>query len=961
MRSKQVRSFIFFFLITAAFVLLPMDYYTNKFSIDLNMDNVFPISETRKNWVEETLSTLTLRERIGQMIVPDAPGYEYSEDSDTFIRLRHYVEDLKVGGIMFLKGKVQSQFDLTKRLQELSDLPLLISADFERGIGMRLDDGTEFPYNMAVAATGDPLLAYKLGKVTATEGKALGVHQNYAPMLDINHNSKNPVVNVRSYSDRTDVILRYAISFINGTHEAGMITTAKHFPGHGATDLDSHKELPLIDVSREFLASNDIVPFKETFRANLQSVMVGHLEVPALEPKRGLPATLSGAIINDYLLTELKFKGLVISDALNMHAITNNYSVEEAGVLAVEAGNDILLFPEDTERTLDAIYEAVLDGKITEERIDRSVAKILSAKSWLGLDKNRIVSLREMKNTVGKKEHARLAFDIAEKSITLLKDDYGLVPIDLTGYKKVACINISDTKIRKNKSSQLRFEEYLKTQHKKVTAYSLGSNSRAVNYQRALKIAKDASIILLPVYVNVKSFSGNISLYDHQLEFIDELVKLKRPIIMLSLGNPYIIANMKNIPAYICSYGNPKLSQIAAADALFGRTKITGKLPVTIPGTGFEFGSGLTRLNTRLGGFTEAADSLYDFQKVDREMEKAVKEKVFPGGVLLIGHKSRIVYNKAFGNHTYENNSRLTSTEDLFDLASVSKVVGTTSAAMLLYDAGKLNLDKPVYQYLPEFNNNGKDKITVKNLLMHNAGFPAFKRYYEFAKNRTEVINDIMNTQLEYTVGAKTVYSDLGIITLQIVIEKITGTSLDVFLKENLFGRLEMKNTMYNPKGKLLERCVPTEIDTYWRNRLIKGTVHDETADMIGGVAGHAGLFSTSSDLAKFAFIMMNGGRNGDLKLFEEATIDLFTTRKSTGTRALGWDTKAIKGSSAGRKFSMNSFGHTGFTGTSIWIDKENEIFAILLTNRVHPTRENRTIIKFRPKLHDVIFDSIIF
>ncbi len=353
-------------------------------------------------------------------------------------------------------------------------------------------------------------------------------------------------------------------------------------------------------------------------------------------------------------------------------------------------------------------------------------------------------------------------------------------------------------------------------------------------------------------------------------------------------------------------------------------------------------------------------EKTFDFSPVNKIMESAISDSVFPGAVLLFGIDNKFLYEKAFGNYTYDKSSTPVSLNSIFDLASVSKVVGTTSAAMILTDKGKLNLDEKVITYLPEFNNNGKDKITIRNLLLHNSGLPAFKKYYDEYSTAEEVINDIMNLKLIYEPGTKYVYSDLGMITLQKVIEKITGKTLDKFLADNLFKPLGMNLTMYNPPKELKYNCVPTEVDTFYRMRLLQGEVHDERAYLLNGVAGHAGLFSTAEDLSKFIRMLLNGGKFNGKQILNKKIIDEWTTKQSEQSdRGLGWDTRSKEHSSSGKYFSMNSFGHTGYTGTSIWVDKEKKLFVILLTNRVHPTRKNRKIIKFRPVIHNAVYRSL--
>jgi CubicO group peptidase (beta-lactamase class C family) len=396
-------------------------------------------------------------------------------------------------------------------------------------------------------------------------------------------------------------------------------------------------------------------------------------------------------------------------------------------------------------------------------------------------------------------------------------------------------------------------------------------------------------------------------------------------------------------------------------DAVTGKTDISGKMPVSIPGTDFTIGHGLEKKALRLSDPGIPEDSLYNFSAVDSLMQSAVADSVFPGSVLLIGHQKRVVYHKPFGRFRYDTSAVEMSTQTIFDLASVSKVIGTTSAAMLLYERGELDLDKLVANYLPRFVYNGKEDITIRHLLTHNSGLPAFKRYYEFYNSEYEVVYDIMHTSLIFEPGTDYKYSDIGMITLQLVIEKITGQPLDEFLRINLFDRLGLQRTLYNPPPELWYYCAPTEVDKYWRYTTVKGKVHDENAWLLGGVAGHAGLFSTAEDLSKIMFLYFNDGYYQEEQIFSKETLDQWTNRQTEhGDRGYGWGVKSSEGySSGGSKFSMNSFGHTGFTGTSIWADKEKDLFVILLTNRVHPTRENRKIIQFRPLLHDAVIDAV--
>jgi len=950
---KKIRNMLIFVLSLIILFIIPNDNMKKK---DFRYSSVFKLSAEGSDWVEKQLKLMTLREKIAQMIMPYAMAVDTADDPENFERLINLVKNEEVGGILFLTGDIKNQIFITNKLQSISKLPLLIAADYERGVGTRLEDGVEFPTNMALGAVNKPKLAYLMGKVTALEGRTLGVEQNFAPLMDLNDNPDNPIINIRSYSSDNKIVSANGTAFIRGLQSEKMLSTAKHFPGHGATDVDSHSELPIINLSKAQLFRNDLIPFEEAIKVGVTSVMIGHLEVPALEKEKGLPATFSKSIVTDLLQDKFGFDGLVVTDALNMHAIQNNYTQKEAGILSVEAGNDILLFPADEKAMVNGLVEAVENDKIPEERIDKSVRKILAAKKWLQLKSKSVIDTNIVKHILNQPSHWRLANEIAEESITLVKNQQKIIPVNPKKYRSTACILLTDADDKKD----YPFENYFKENFKHSKFYELFANSKKRDYRKALRIARSANLVLLPALVNVREQSGTIGINEKHRDFIKEVLKLKKRVVLMSLGNPYILRDFPKAKAYICSYGSPAVSQKAMMDAILGRNKIEGKLPVSIPNTKYKIGWGIEKHSSGLYFQKELPDTNYVFTEVDSLMFNAVADSVFPGAVLLIGQRGKVIYEKPFGHFTYSKNSRKMTTNAIFDLASVSKVVGTTTAAMMLVDAGKLNLDDKVIKYLPEFNNHGKGVITVRNLLLHNAGFVPWKPFYKKYKTAKQVINDIMNTDLEYTPGTQTKYSDLSMITLQQVIQKITGKSLDKFLQQKLFRRLGMKRTMYNPPAKYRRDCVPTEKDNYWRMMTMKGKVHDETAYLMNGVAGHAGLFSTAGDLAKFMYMMLNGGKYGNKKFLNSATINEWTKRQSEqSSRGLGWDTKSAGYASCGKLFSKNSFGHTGFTGTSVWADKDRDLFVILLTNRVYPTRKNRKIIKFRPVLHNAIIKSV--
>ena len=944
--------------IISLLLVFPMDFSTNKTEEVKSYSAVFNLSDKDKAWVEAKVAKMSLEEKCAQLVMSYASAEDTSRTSDGYKRLVRLVKELKVGGLIFFKGEINQQTELTNELQSLSEIPLLISADYERGLGMRLDDAVEFPYNMAIAAANDYKLTYLAGKYIAEEARAIGVHQNYAPMIDVNRDYRNPIVNVRAFSDDPETVVNHAIAFTQGMNEGNAISTAKHFPGHGATDLDSHYELPVISLNKNEMEEYDLLPFKRIISEGIKSIMVGHLDVKAYEENQSIPSTLSNNIINNLLLNEIKFEGLVVTDAMNMSAITKYYEQDDAIEKAINAGNDIILFPPNDEVAVKAIISSVKSGLIKEERIDFSVKKIISAKKWLGLFDDKLVDTTLISEKVNTKKHKRLASEISEKSITLLKNNKNIIPINPDNYYKTSLVLVRDTRSKNNLKKDKLFEEVLGENLNYVKTTTLSLRSRKKEYTNALKDIDKSDLIVLAYY---NSLGRSLEVNKDHSEFINEILGKKKPVVFISFGNPYLINQFKDIETYLVTYGETDFSQRAMADALVGKNKIQGKLPITIPQTEFKFGDGIQLAS--LGVYEDYfADSVYDFSEIDNLMQEAIKDEIFPGAVLAVGHRGRLVYHKPFGKFTYDKDDQEVTKKSIFDLASVSKVIGTTSAAMFLYDEGLLELDKKVIDYLPKFNNNGKDKITVRNLLLHNSGLIAFVEYYKKFKTKEEVIDAIMNSKLKYPTGTDYVYSDLGLITLQQIIEKLAGKPLDIFLKEKLFDPIGMKRTMYNPGAEFLYDVLPTEVDDYFRMTTVKGKVHDENAYLLGGVAGHAGLFSTAEDLSKFMQMMLNGGIYGGKRYFKESTVANWTIKQTEqSSRGLGWDTKSEGASSFGNKFSLNSFGHTGFTGTSVWADKDNDVYIVLLTNRVHPTRDNRKIVRFRPILSNAIADAVLY
>jgi beta-N-acetylhexosaminidase len=556
----------------------------------------FTPDESRVSFIEAKLQSMTLREKIAQMIISYSDGYSLDENSKEFLRLKHLITDDKIGGIIFFKGNSIQQANLTNRLQELSETPLLISQDCERGTGMRLDDGSIFPSNMAIGATRDETLAYQMGVQIAKECKALGVHQNYAPVMDVNNNPDNPIINVRSFGEDPELVSKMGIQMIKGLQETGIIATAKHFPGHGDTKMDSHNDLPVINFDKERLERIELLPFRNAIDEGVKSVMTAHISFPLIENNQYIPSSLSGNIIQKILIEELQFKGLIITDALNMSGITKHFSSKEVAVMAVKAGIDLILMPQGEDVTIDAIESAVRDGIISEDRIDASVKKILDTKQWLKLFENKFVDVSAVSKTVNSEESKMLSQKIADASITKVKDNNGNIPFGLKKSEiKESCIIVSLNNGSDNANSDYfikNFTEKSKHLFGEVPAYDI--KGEITNSQEILNESKNYSKIVIPIFAKVKIKTGTVGLPTSQIDLINDLVKNGKSVIVISFGNPYLLQGFKDIDTYICAYGDCESTINATLKAMFGEIQCKGKLPISISEE-FKFGAGLTK------------------------------------------------------------------------------------------------------------------------------------------------------------------------------------------------------------------------------------------------------------------------------------------------------------------------------------------------------------------------------
>ena len=913
-------------------------------------------------WARATLRKLTLREKIAQMMLYYMNMHYLNDDSEQWREIVELIESDGIGGIHLWYGDAGTSLTMRNRMQRASKVPILFDADIERGLHQRFPEGTPLPVLMAQAATGNPEYAYQAGRITAIEGRALGIDLNLMPVVDVNNNPANPIINIRSYGEDPDMVIEFSSAFIKGMRDYGMPGTAKHFPGHGDTETDSHSNLAVIPSDSARLWSVELPPFIAAIEAGIDLVMMTHVQAPDYQTHAGTPATLSRFWVTEVLKKQLGFQGAVITDAMGMGGVTQNFSDAYALIEAINAGCDIIIQNYDFKNSVDVVEKAVKEGLISEERINEAALKMLLLKEKAGLHRNRYTSYMEIHRVVGNPEFREIANEIATRAITLVKNEGGLVPLSITtDQDTVYVIDLYDYSFNHSLTLVTRRLLYSRLPVKPI---QLDESDPPIVYGSVVDYIPGGARVVVNAFCGYGVRKDRIFLPDHQVSFIDALNKKTDRLIVTSCGTPYLIQAFPEVPAYLAAYHYSALMQQALAGALLGEAPITGRLPITIPEVA-DRGTGVQLEATPLEFEEEPPPAVHllrvrpeevgtNTAQISALLKQAVADSAWPGGVLLAAKDGKIFIHEAFGYHTYAK-EHPTTRGDIFDLASVTKVVATTSAIMKLTDDGLINLDDKVVSHFPRFRGPDREQtrlkatVTIRHLLTHTSGLPPFRLFYKMPGTVENRLDSIYATPLDTLPEAWYNYSDIGLIVLGKLVEKVTGQTLDQFVQDSIYQRLGMNSTYYNPPVDRLKRIVPTEYSET-EGGFVRAHVHDENAHSIGGVSGNAGLFSTAADLAIFSQMMLNGGIYRDSLIFQPETVQLFTRRANViegSSRCLGWDSPEGE-ASAGIYASSNSYGHTGYTGTSLWIDPDNQIIVILLTNAVHPHRDWKT-----PKYYD--------
>jgi len=901
-----------------------------------------------------------------------------------------WVKKFQPGGIIFFKGYPTKQIELTNLLQSYSKIPLLVAIDGEWGLTMRIDSTVNYPKQMMLGAMRNDSLIYVKGCDIAKQLKRMGIHINFAPVVDVNNNPANPIINMRSFGEDKDWVLRKSYFYMKGMEDNRILTSAKHFPGHGDTDADSHLTLPLIKHSFERIDSLELYPFKALIDSGISGIMVAHLNIPSIDSVSNRASSLSSLVVNNLLKKKLGFQGLIYTDALTMKGVTNFAKPGEIALSSFLAGNDIILMPDDIPAVVKSFQIAIQDSLINISDLDERCKKVLLAKQWTGAKDFKPISTQNLIADLNQPSYLVNRKKLTEACLTVLKNEQNIIPLRNLDTLKIACLSIGydNAGIFHNMT-----DLYAKADH-----FSIDKNFKFTGTDSLLNALKSYNLILAAVINTDIRVNRNFGISDSSIMFLDKLAR-NNNVVLSFFSSPYALNRFTDLSIFkslVLTYEDKDYIQQATVQLLFGAAHANGYLPVSL-NSGFKKGDGLI-LNEKIRLSYSSPEELgYQSEKfnvIDSIIETAISYYALPGCQVLIAKDASVIYHKSFGKHTYEG-TQLVKKSDLYDVASLTKVMATTPAVMRLYETGDIKLLKKVSYYLPELNHTNKASILVKDLLCHQAGLAPFIPFYKkfnssadtliYSKYQDSVftiqVADSMYFSKKYYDSIYTQiiasplaarptykYSDLGFILLQKIIESKDCCPLDVAMYKSLYHPLGATYTTYKPLEKYSPSVIiPTENDLTWRKQLVHGYVHDQTCAMMGGICGHAGLFSNANDIAKIMQMFLNKGVYGGIRYFEEETVSKFTSSqelKKSNRRAYGFDKP--EGSSASvspcsRLASPESYGHSGFTGTFVWVDPKDQLIYIFLSNRVYPdSKVNRlTEMNVRTKIQDEIYKIV--
>jgi beta-glucosidase-like glycosyl hydrolase/CubicO group peptidase (beta-lactamase class C family) len=949
------------------------------------LDPPFYLPDT--HWADSVFKTLSPDERIAQLFMVAA----YSNKDKVHVKeIKKLIVNNKIGGLIFFQGGPERQANQANIYQSISKVPLLMSIDAEWGLAMRLDSTTKFPRQMTLGAIQNDTLVYEMGAEIARQCKRLGMQINFAPVVDINNNPLNPVISNRSFGENKMNVTRKSFMYMKGMQDNGVLANAKHFPGHGDTDSDSHKTLPTVKSSRARLDTLELYPFKELISQGLGSMMVAHLSIPALDTTPNQASTLNKKIVTSLLKDTLGFKGLIFTDALNMKGVSKFYKPGEVDVKALIAGNDVLLFAEDVPTAIKEIKKAIERGEISQEEIDKRCMKILLVKQWTGLDHYSKIKVKDLYTDLNSPQADLINRKLTEASLTLLQNKNNLIPLQNLDTLRIASLSLGYKEVN-------LFQQTL-SNYSPIKHYGIDKDSKQNVFDSVLTQLKKYNLVIVQINNSNNKPDKNFGLTSQAMNMLKSVMKQNKVIVNVS-ANPYILAKMDSLQfadAVIMSYEENDLSNSYSAQLIFGGVAASGKLPIT-PSAYYPAGTGISTKAIRFK-YTipeELGADSKSLNKIDSIANAGIKNKVYPGCQILIAKNGKVIYQKSFGYHTYDNEIAVKN-DDIYDLASITKIAATTASVMKLVDEKKINMDEHLGTYLPQLKGSNKENIVLREMLTHQAGLkdwiPFWVKTMDNDNYKSGIYNNIRTLEYPRRVAEKLYitaayedtiykqiiesplkdegkyhYSDMGYYFLKKIIEAKTYVPEERYVIKYFYAPLGLPTMGYKPLDRFdPKRIVPTELDTKFRKQLVHGDVHDPGAAMLGGVGGHAGLFSNANDLAVLMQLFMNKGEYGGVDYFDSATVNEFTRCQycKDNRRGIGFDKPEMnpdKDSPVCGCVSYLSFGHAGFTGTLAWADPSNQLVYIFLSNRVCPSAKDNKLAKsgIRTKIQEVMYEVL--
>ena len=935
-------------------------------------------------WVDSIMNSMTIDEKIGQLFMVQAYSNRDEKHKEFITKM---IKDHHVGNLIFMQGTPQKQAVLNNEYQSKAKIPLLIGFDGEWGLDMRLKNTYRFPWNMTLGAVKNNASIEEFGKHLGEHCKRLGIHINFAPVVDINTNPDNPIIGNRSFGEDKENVTEKAIALTKGMQGVGVLANAKHFPGHGDTATDSHHTLPTINFSEQRIDSIELYPYKKMFEEGVASVMTAHLSIPSLEVNEALPTSLSKNVVTNLLQHKLGFNGLVITDGLNMKGAANYSSSEEINLAAILAGNDLLLIPQDIPKTVSLFKKALETGKLTEERINQSVRKILKAKYWVGLHQYKPIKEDYLYEDLNRIEDEVLHRKLVKESITFIKNEGDVLPIKELSNKKFAYVKLGD-------GESDDFEKMLNN----YTQVDVVYNSKL---DVLLQKLKKYDVVIIGYHKSNANPWKDYKFANVELVKLQEIARQNK-VVLNVLTSPYSLLQVKsftNIDGIVVSYQNSKLAQELSAQAIFGAFDVNGKLPVSIKDD-FKVGEGVEKKSLQRLQYSipeEVGMSSDCLSIIDKRIDTILKEKMTPGGQVLVARNGVVVYKRNFGYHTHLKKKKVKDT-DVYDLASLTKILASLPLIMKAEEEKKFSIYSSLGDILHKYRDSNKDTLLVKEVLSHMARLKSWIPFYlktqdsithknlpeyysmkyskkyntRVAKNlylnkiyKDSISKYIVESEQRERDGYK--YSDLGYYIFKDILETKYQSSLNKLAETYLYNPIGANRTSYLPLQKFAKNAiVPSEKDDYYRNQLVHGYVHDMGAAMQGGVGGHAGLFGNANDVAKIMQMFLQNGYYGGMQYYQPETVAKFNKRYYADKevrRGLGFDKPQInpKEKPTCGCVSDQSFGHSGFTGTYTWADPESGVVYVFLSNRVYPTMKNRGLVKsnMRTKIQEDIQNSI--